>query len=280
MEHLGGVYVINLDRRTDRLEEFQEEMDMLQLPFKRFPGILKTPGTVGCGMSHLAILKEARDLGLKNVLIFEDDFMLQVSKDEFWGAVDDFFKTEKDYDVFLLAAWIKKKTDHSDKLFRVQEAQGASAYIVNSWFYDPLIELYEETLPKLEATGAGVAATGAAAEATRAAAGAGAKAGTAAAPSPSSTNTTDPCLTLSPILTLSSLTTPPWLQGISMEALSLSTVIRLWSDLTVSPTLTINSITVTSSKSPMSGTLISMSAMFFSRGWGPSNAALGSAPKD
>ena len=153
MEHLGGVYVINLDRRTDRLEEFQEEMDMLQLPFKRFPGILKTPGTVGCGMSHLAILKEARDLGLKNVLIFEDDFMLQVSKDEFWGAVDDFFKTEKDYDVFLLAAWIKKKTDHSDRLFRVQEAQGASAYIVNSWFYDPLIELYEETLPKLEATG-------------------------------------------------------------------------------------------------------------------------------
>jgi glycosyl transferase family 25 len=152
MEHLGGVYVINLDRRTDRLEEFQEEMDMLQLPFKRFPGILKTPGTVGCGMSHLAILKEARDLGLKNVLIFEDDFMLQVSKDEFWGAVDDFFKTEKDYDVFLLAAWIKKKTEHSDKLFRVQEAQGASAYIVNSWFYDPLIELYEETLPKLEAT--------------------------------------------------------------------------------------------------------------------------------
>ena len=25
MEHIGGVYVINLDRRTDRLEEFQEE---------------------------------------------------------------------------------------------------------------------------------------------------------------------------------------------------------------------------------------------------------------
>jgi glycosyl transferase family 25 len=153
MEHIGGVYVINLDRRTDRLEEFQEEMDLLELPFKRFPGILKTPGTIGCGMSHLAILKEARDLGLKNVLIFEDDFMLQVPKEEFWAAVDDFFKTEKDYDVFLLAAWVKKKTDHSDKLFRVQEAQGASAYIVNSWLYDPLIELYEETLPKLEATG-------------------------------------------------------------------------------------------------------------------------------
>ena len=36
---------------------------------------------------------------------------------------------------------------------------------------------------------------------------------------------------------LSSFTTPPWEEGISVEALSLSTVIRLWSGLTVSPTL-------------------------------------------
>jgi hypothetical protein len=49
--------------------------------------------------------------------------------------------------------------------------------------------------------------------------------------------------------------------GISMEALSDSTVIRDCSTLMVSPTLTSTSITPTSEKSPMSGTLISVNAM-------------------
>jgi hypothetical protein len=91
-----------------------------------------------------------------------------------------------------------------------------------------------------------------------AAAGAGlgtaADAGAAAAPSASSTTTTEPCFTLSPSLTLSSFTTPACDEGISIEALSLSTVIRLCSALTASPGFTSNSITATSSKSPMSGT--------------------------
>ena len=47
-----------------------------------------------------------------------------------------------------------------------------------------------------------------------------------------------------------------------MEALSDSTVMRLCSALTVSPGLTSNSMTATSAKSPMSGTWMSMSAMF------------------
>ena len=46
-----------------------------------------------------------------------------------------------------------------------------------------------------------------------------------------------------------------------MEALSDSTVIKLCSAFTVSPTLTNSSMTATSSKSPMSGTLISTNAM-------------------
>ena len=70
----------------------------------------------------------------------------------------------------------------------------------------------------------------------------------------SSVNTTVPCLTLSPSLTLSSFTTPAALEGISIDALSDSTVRSDWSALMLSPGLTNSSITVTSSKSPMSGT--------------------------
>ena len=110
--------------------------------------------------------------------------------------------------------------------------------------------------PKLEATGAGTDAG------TDAGAGAGefAVADTAALTA-SKTNTTEPSLTLSPNLTFNSFTTPACDDGISIDALSDSTVMSDCSALTVSPGLTNNSITATSSKSPMSGTLISISAI-------------------
>jgi hypothetical protein len=105
-----------------------------------------------------------------------------------------------------------------------------------------------------DAVATGAAATGAATGAGVATAAAGAAAGAAAAPAASTTNTMEPCLTLSPRATRISFTTPAVLDGISIEALSDSTVMSDCSALTVSPTLTINSMTVTSSKSPMSGT--------------------------
>src|SRR5450830_59254 len=108
--------------------------------------------------------------------------------------------------------------------------------------------------PKLAATGAGVAATAAVAV--------GAGAGAAAAALLASTNSsTEPSATLSPTLIFNSFTTPAVLDGISMLALSDSTVISDCSTLMVSPTLTSNSITSTSLKSPISGTLTSLRLM-------------------
>jgi hypothetical protein len=80
----------------------------------------------------------------------------------------------------------------------------------------------------------------------------------AAAPAPSTTRITEPSLTLSLTLTRISLTTPAWLDGISIEALSDSTMISPVSTAIVSPGVTITSITATSLKSPMSGTLTSI----------------------
>src|ERR1700682_348086 len=95
-----------------------------------------------------------------------------------------------------------------------------------------------------------------------AAAGAGAVcAGEAALPpvaaSASSVTMTLPSLTLSPSLTLTSLTTPAEGEGTSMVALSDSSVTSESSALTLSPALTRTSMTGTSVKSPMSGTLTS-----------------------
>ena len=110
----------------------------------------------------------------------------------------------------------------------------------------------------LEAAGAGAPAGAVAAAAG--AEGDEAGAGTAP-PSLSSTSNGDPSLILSPSLTRSSFTTPAALDGISIDALSLSTVTSDCSALIRSPGLTSTSMISTSLKSPMSGTFTSTVAI-------------------
>ena len=81
----------------------------------------------------------------------------------------------------------------------------------------------------------------------------------------SATAITAPLETFSPTLTRNSFTTPAWLEGISMEALSVSMVIRDCSTVMLSPGLIRTSAITTSLKSPMSGTLSSMLAMLIER---------------
>src|SRR5258706_2043892 len=116
-------------------------------------------------------------------------------------------------------------------------------------------------LPLYEpASGAGLAVLGAATGAPAGAgAGVAALAGVAGAESAASTvRITLPMETLSPTLTLISVTTPAWVEGTSMVALSLSSETRESSFLMVSPALTRISMTGISAKSPISGTLTSM----------------------
>jgi hypothetical protein len=90
--------------------------------------------------------------------------------------------------------------------------------------------------------------------------GAGAEIGDAAtaAPLAASVRITLPSDTLSPSFTRSDCTTPAAVEGISIDALSDSTVMSDWSLATVSPALTNTSMISTSLKSPMSGTFTSI----------------------
>ncbi len=107
------------------------------------------------------------------------------------------------------------------------------------------------------ATAGGGAAAGAAA--TGAGAGAAACGAGAAAAAPLSTLiSTVPSPTLEPSWTSTSLTTPSTVEGTSIVALSDSRVAIASSTLMLSPTLTYSSMTGTSEKSPISGTLTSM----------------------
>jgi GR25 family glycosyltransferase involved in LPS biosynthesis len=152
-QNIDHIFYINLDKRLDRKNEIEEEMKKMNLSVERFRAIPFSPGIVGCGYSHMNVLRLAKDRGYKNVLIFEDDFQFLVSKEEFEENLTLFFENVKEYDVCMLAYNIQKwKETEYPFLMKVLEAQTASAYIVHERFYDRLINLLEENMEKLKIT--------------------------------------------------------------------------------------------------------------------------------
>ena len=149
----GGVYYINLESRTDRKQEIEEELNKMGLKYNRFNAIQNDYGIIGCTQSHLEVLKDAKKNNLKNVLIFEDDFLFLISKERFWNQVTTFFDQNNDYDVLMLSYNLNKSEDYNEQLLKVLDCQTASGYIVNNKFFDKLINLYEQNLPLLISTG-------------------------------------------------------------------------------------------------------------------------------
>ncbi|NDA89422.1 MAG: glycosyltransferase family 25 protein [Alphaproteobacteria bacterium] len=155
MSHnIDKIFYINLDKRTDRRYEIEQELNNMELPYERFPAVYHKQGNVGCGYSHLSVLKLARDRGYKNVLIFEDDFTFLVSKPELESYLELIFNNIKNFDVCFLSYNCDSFQDIPGHSFvkRVLDSQTASGYIVNEKCYSKLIHLYEQTIPLLEQT--------------------------------------------------------------------------------------------------------------------------------
>lgn len=154
-DYFGDVLYINIDERTDRKEEIEEQLNKMDIKFKRFDAVKGEKGDlncIGCLCSHLEVLTYAKNNNLKNILIFEDDFSFIISKEEFWNEIKTFFDKNIDYDVLMFSYDLKKMSEFDEQLYKVIEAQTASGYLVNCKFYDVLIELFSNSLHMLRFT--------------------------------------------------------------------------------------------------------------------------------
>ena len=153
-ENNEKIIYINLNKRIDRRVENENELNNYNLHYDRFEAIeTRDFGILGCGKSHLSVLKIAREKGYKNILILEDDFMFIVSKEELEQELTNFFNMNINYDVCMLSynSDTLENTQYNNVLC-IKDAQSASGYIVNNKYYDTLINLYEEAMPLLEYT--------------------------------------------------------------------------------------------------------------------------------
>jgi len=150
------IFYINLDKRTDRKEEIENELQSFNLSdnVERFTGIDRPEqGILGCTMSHLAVIKLAKERQYKQILILEDDFYFTVTKEEFENQLGEFFDSNIPYNVCMIAYKLNNSTTTDYPfLIKVLDGQSASGYIVHESFYDSIINLYEEAIPQLEQT--------------------------------------------------------------------------------------------------------------------------------
>jgi len=132
------IFVINLDKRKDRLEEVSEMLKDYQ--WERIEAIETAKGYYGCVLSHIKSLKKAKEEGLQEVIIMEDDF-------HFVG--DGKFHYPLECDVCLYSCKLNKKEDYNDNFYRVIDGRHTDFYLVKQHYYDKLIKTFTESLMNL-----------------------------------------------------------------------------------------------------------------------------------
>jgi glycosyl transferase family 25 len=151
---IDRVLYINLDHRTDRRTEIESELETMGLASisERFPAIRhETIGGVGCGRSHIEVLKLAKERGYSQILVLEDDFMLTVDRETLEENLAQI--TDLNFDVCLLSYNLQNSRESGYPFMkRVMEAQTTSGYIVKSHYYDTLIQVFSDAVIGFEQT--------------------------------------------------------------------------------------------------------------------------------
>jgi GR25 family glycosyltransferase involved in LPS biosynthesis len=146
-EYFDKVVVINLDKRTDRLEKISKQLDELGIVFERFSaidGTGKNPIIAGRD-SHVEVWKQ--NLG-KKVLILEDDaYFVEGFQERF----DEVIQTlPENWDVFYLGVLLDKMTGKVIKVnndwYRQIVSTGTQAYCLHPdmmQYFTDRIEIYD-----------------------------------------------------------------------------------------------------------------------------------------
>lgn len=146
---ITNIVYINLDERTDRRKHIEEQLNTVGFKnFKRFKAIKTTSGAIGCTMSHLKCLEDARDSKLSHLLVVEDDTLF-LDPPHFQQQFNKFLSNNKSWDVVLLAGNnMLPYTKIDDTCIKVTHCQTTTAYLVNGKYFDTLITNFKTGLNK------------------------------------------------------------------------------------------------------------------------------------
>ena len=141
-----NTHYINLEHRIDRLVHVKQELAKINVVGSRFNAIKLANGAVGCSMSHLKCLEQAKQNGSPYVFVCEDDIQF-LDPTLFLKNLGLFCETIKsDWDVLIICPPFQPIGDFCVRLVNCQTTTG---YIVQQHYYDTLIANYREGITKL-----------------------------------------------------------------------------------------------------------------------------------
>lgn len=143
---IENIVYINLEHRTDRKKEVEKELESIGLLHmtRRFNAIKSKEGRIGCTLSHLKCLEEAKEQGLSHIMIIEDDIHF-LKPNIFTEQLNTFLSSNIKWDVILLAGNnLPPYVKVGESAVKVSQCQTTTGYIVNKHYYDTLISNIRE----------------------------------------------------------------------------------------------------------------------------------------
>lgn len=160
-EYFDQVVVINLDRRTDRMDKLDPQLKQLGIEYERFSAVdgkaLGISPVFAGTMSHVAVLKKYPN---NKTLILEDDaYFIEDFNERFEEVMQ---TLPSNYDILYLGALIPKETGKTVQVnkdwVRPVTTTGAQAYSINpvriqhfvenldgyEWYIDIGLRVYAE----------------------------------------------------------------------------------------------------------------------------------------
>lgn len=146
------VYVINLDKRPDRLEHCNAQFEKAGINVERLPGVDGDnlvgvsrelhAGALGCAMSHAKAIKLAKQANASNVLVFEDDVVLA---DSFADTIlEHFNKLPDDWGmVYFGGNHLGPLHKLTDNIYQISHTYAMHCYCVNSKIFDLILSNIE-----------------------------------------------------------------------------------------------------------------------------------------
>jgi GR25 family glycosyltransferase involved in LPS biosynthesis len=171
--YFGKIYCINLDKRLDRWEESQKEFQKINIEVERysafdgnkiknvenlFVGHFEKAGQFGCLISHLNIIKKAKESKIPSVVILEDDVVFCDNFNQEFNL--SMIEMPKDWDmIFFGSNHVHSPIKISDRICKLRRAYSAHCYVIRDRMYDELIGLIEPMNEPLDVTYANIQST-------------------------------------------------------------------------------------------------------------------------
>jgi hypothetical protein len=159
------IFIINADDRPDRYDSVLRELAIARAPLDRVTRIRAiagerelygdAAGQIGCMSSHLVALKSAREQGLRNILVLEDDFCFTSDIEQHLADLGSFFARDYDYWVCLIATSKFGPIVPKDDLIAesLQACTNTAGHFLSAEGISRVIDVYENAVEQLKRTG-------------------------------------------------------------------------------------------------------------------------------